>query len=531
MDEEQGLASPLAGGLQGIRSSVSSNVFTGRAVPPPAALDPQTTSLISQNSLALTTVSNQLANISQQVGSLNNSLSGLQQNLALNDELDRQREAAKQRREAILAEQALREGKESELENKIQTALISPVAKIAAKTQSILSQLANFFFTLLGGWLVNTTVEFLRILSDKNVEKFNEFKRKLGLDLLAIGGILLIATVGIKKLVTLGGALAANAFRITFGLVLKKPFDAVINFVRNLVIMSKNKVAKALGLLPEVTQQAAKKPNFLQRAFKNIFRGGSTVADEVTTTGGQKITGDVVQEGAKTGNRFTRFFKNLNPFKGPATEVSKEGAKTMSRNFFSRAFTPMVSILADLAIGEKLDRAIAGTVGYMGSSGAAAKILRPLKKKNPILYNVLVIGSGLVGDSYTKEFYDNILKMFVPEAQAGDMTSAPQINGDVTEVSKGAEIEGIQSNSKMGGAENITPVDNNRDMVEQKISSLDDPQPNIVTLPMGGATNQTGDDGGATSDTEPTTTVPNIKSSDLLNPYLSFSESMYGVFD
>ena len=163
MDEEQGLASPLAGGLQGIRSSVSSNVFTGRAVPPPAALDPQTTSLISQNSLALTTVSNQLANISQQVGSLNTSLSGLQQNLALNDELDRQREAAKQRREAILAEQALREGKESELENKIQTALISPVAKIAAKTQSILSQLANFFFTLLGGWVVNTTVEFLRI--------------------------------------------------------------------------------------------------------------------------------------------------------------------------------------------------------------------------------------------------------------------------------------------------------------------------------------------------------------------------------
>ena len=528
MDEEQGLASPLAGGLQGIRSSVSSNVFTGRAVPPPAALDPQTTSLISQNSLALTTVSNQLANISQQVGSLNTSLSGLQQNLALNDELDRQREAAKQRREAILAEQALREGKESELENKIQTALISPVAKIAAKTQSILSQLANFFFTLLGGWLVNTTVEFLRILSDKNVEKFNEFKRKLGLDLLAIGGILLIATVGIKKLVTLGGALAANAFRITFGLVLKKPFDAVINFVRNLVIMSKNKVAKALGLLPEVAQQATKKPNFLQRTFKNIFRGGSTVVDEATTAGGQKITGDVIQEG---GNRFTRFFKNLNPFKAPVTEVSKEGAKTMSRNFFSRAFTPMVSILADLAIGEKLDRAIAGTVGYMGTSGAAAKILRPLKKKNPILYNVLVIGSGLVGDSYTKEFYDNILKMFVPEAQAGDMTSAPQINGDVTEVSNGMEVEGIQPNAKMGGAENITPVDNNRDVVEQKISSLDDPQPNIVTLPMGGATNQTNDDGGATSDTEPTTTVPNIKSSDLLNPYLSFSESMYGVFD
>ena len=35
MDEEQGLASPIAGSLRGIRRSVSSSVFTGRAVPPP----------------------------------------------------------------------------------------------------------------------------------------------------------------------------------------------------------------------------------------------------------------------------------------------------------------------------------------------------------------------------------------------------------------------------------------------------------------------------------------------------------------
>ena len=52
MDEEQGLVSPIAGGIRGIRRSVSSSVFTGRAVPPPVAQpDPQTTSLLSQNSL------------------------------------------------------------------------------------------------------------------------------------------------------------------------------------------------------------------------------------------------------------------------------------------------------------------------------------------------------------------------------------------------------------------------------------------------------------------------------------------------
>ena len=51
MDEEQQtLASPLAGSIRGIRRSVSSSIFTGRAVPPPVAQpDPQTTSLLSQN--------------------------------------------------------------------------------------------------------------------------------------------------------------------------------------------------------------------------------------------------------------------------------------------------------------------------------------------------------------------------------------------------------------------------------------------------------------------------------------------------
>ena len=53
MDEEQGLQSPIAGGIRGIRRSVSSSIFTGRAVPPPAP-DPQTTSLLNQNSLSLT---------------------------------------------------------------------------------------------------------------------------------------------------------------------------------------------------------------------------------------------------------------------------------------------------------------------------------------------------------------------------------------------------------------------------------------------------------------------------------------------
>ena len=49
MDEEQGLVSPIAGGIRGIRRSVSSSIFTDRAVPPPQPA-PQTPRLLDQNS-------------------------------------------------------------------------------------------------------------------------------------------------------------------------------------------------------------------------------------------------------------------------------------------------------------------------------------------------------------------------------------------------------------------------------------------------------------------------------------------------
>ena len=63
MDEEQNLSSPIAGGIRGIRRSLSSSIFTGRPVAPqinpsvftgrpvpPPQPDPQTTSLLNKNS-------------------------------------------------------------------------------------------------------------------------------------------------------------------------------------------------------------------------------------------------------------------------------------------------------------------------------------------------------------------------------------------------------------------------------------------------------------------------------------------------
>ena len=172
MDEEQGLASPLAGGLRGIRRTVSSSVFGGSRAPVQAQPDPQTTNLLQQNSLALNNVSAQLTNINAQVAGLSGSLASIKENLAVSDSLARQREAAKQNRERILAEQGLREGKESQIESRIQQALTMPVKRVAQKVQGGLANLGSFFTFLTLGWLTNSLINVINAGADKNTDLF-----------------------------------------------------------------------------------------------------------------------------------------------------------------------------------------------------------------------------------------------------------------------------------------------------------------------------------------------------------------------
>ena len=147
MDE---FGSPLAGGIRAVRRNISSS-FLG--APRQAQADPVTTDLLQQQSLSLTSISQQLQTVSGQISRFDASLQGVKENLAISDQLERQREAAKQNRERILAEQGLREGKESQIESRIQNALTFPVRRIAQKTQFTLSRLSNFFLILAGGWL------------------------------------------------------------------------------------------------------------------------------------------------------------------------------------------------------------------------------------------------------------------------------------------------------------------------------------------------------------------------------------------
>jgi len=226
------LASPISGGIQAVRRSVPSSVFAPPPAPAPAEPDPVTTSLIQQNSTALGGVSQQLASISGRVNQLSMSLSSIQSNLAASSQLDQQREAANQNREAVLAEQGLREGKEGQIEQKIQNALFTPIQKIASKTQGLLSRLTSFLFTIGGAWLADKVVLTIKALSTKNADLLKSIISNVTKNVLVMGGIFLLARGKIGSIKGVLMALRTGVLRVAVAGLILTPFKAIINLFK-----------------------------------------------------------------------------------------------------------------------------------------------------------------------------------------------------------------------------------------------------------------------------------------------------------
>ena len=232
------LRSPIAGGIRAVKNTVPSSVFGGAAVS--SQPDPITANLISQNSMALTSVSQQLENISGRVDNLGKSLLVIKRNLEVNAAIERRREAAKAERERRLAEQALREGKESQLESKIQNALFSPVRRLAATTKSLLSRLSGFLFSLIGGWITLKTVQILTALSGKNIKMLKDTIGNILLNVLFAGGILYLSKGRFKNLTGILNVLKNSALAVTAGGIIVAGFNALMKLLKRISDFAKD---------------------------------------------------------------------------------------------------------------------------------------------------------------------------------------------------------------------------------------------------------------------------------------------------
>ena len=209
-------------------------------------------------------------------------------------------------------------------------------------------------------------------------------------------------------------------------------------------------------------------------------------------------------------------------------------------------FTPALNFFLDLQFGEKIEKAFAGAIGFSAASALVAKRAKPLTKmgiSGKLAYFALTIGAGFLGEQQAKNLVDGIGGLFNVkpsgdgESQSSGMSSSGMSSSGMSsnleasgfdDEDTGLNISGVQ----LGGSELIAAANNNKNMVGEKISSLEDPAPNVVTVPIGGTNVPMGAGAsGSSSSNTPTATIPTINSSDVSNPYVPYSESVYGVHD
>lgn len=197
------MQSPLAGGLSGARRAASSVLgsatFASSLAKKIAAIeDRNTAEVLQQNQIALASVNNTLARVGNQMVVLNNSLLAISQLTAQSAALENLKERQKNQQERLLAQQQLREGKESIIEKKIQATLVKPVQRIAGSAQKSLFNLMEFFNRLFFGWLLNQGLQTISALATGNKEKLEQIKDNVLKNLSTVGLTLLALQGGFK---------------------------------------------------------------------------------------------------------------------------------------------------------------------------------------------------------------------------------------------------------------------------------------------------------------------------------------------
>ena len=230
------------------RSRISASSFVGSRDPRPVA-QARDQALLSQNSIQLARVSGEIRTLSAQVNQLSNSLQAVRSDLAAQQALERQKERQEQVIQNRLAQQKLREGKESVVEQKIRAAVLAPAIKLGQKTQGALNSLSGFLFRLFGSWLTLKGVQTLNAFATGNTERLEKLKNQV--------------ITGVASYVALTSAIkgALVGFRGAFGKInlILLGISAIALFrdpIQNFVVMIWEKTKEIIrGIIDYVDEQ------------------------------------------------------------------------------------------------------------------------------------------------------------------------------------------------------------------------------------------------------------------------------------
>ena len=278
------VSSSAFGGGRGGRGIVRSSV----------AIVPQTTAIVKRNEQDIGTLSDSVRVIAAKVQDLGGTVNTVANSVTKNQLLEAEKARQENKQEEQLANEALRTGREDELEKKLQSSLLKPVQAIVSRAQGIFERIKTALGFLLGGWLTKAGIALFDAKRKGLTKRFEELKRNLRNSLIQIGAVLLAATLGFG---ILGRILSRLAFKIA-GLsakILLLPFRALsrlgLNLLRKLPGFSRATVTGTQGAR-------------LVNTARNVVGGGArvTTSGGRVVQGGARVTGAVAQKaGAKVG--------------------------------------------------------------------------------------------------------------------------------------------------------------------------------------------------------------------------------------
>ena len=232
------LRSPIQGGIDQARRSFSASSLGGGAIVPynPAAAAENNASreLLQRNEVTLQQINSSVVAVGSQMNQLNNNLISISNLVTQSSQLEAQEAQQKNKQEMMLAQQQLREGKESIIERKIQSTLQKPVQKIGAKAQFALGNLMNFFNQLFFGWLLYQGIETISALSEGNTEKLEQIKDNVMNNLKKVGSVLFLLNGGLTGIIGALGRVGLLFFKIARLGIIRRPFVELWNIFKGI---------------------------------------------------------------------------------------------------------------------------------------------------------------------------------------------------------------------------------------------------------------------------------------------------------
>ena len=222
----------------------------------------------------------QRTNFEKNIITINTSLLTLQQGLKvvsdkleLSDSLRKIRDANEKKREQQLADQQLKEGKESLVEKKMQSVLVAPLQKIGGKAQSIFAGLFKFFNTILIGIIGTRGIQVIGELVKGNKNFMEIIKSKIMKELGVATGIFLAINGGLgialRSIIRLTGFIG----RIAFTNLLARPLRRIFELAAQGSFLRGARSGPGGGIIPPIDgkskNRVKKKKNIAQRGLQS----------------------------------------------------------------------------------------------------------------------------------------------------------------------------------------------------------------------------------------------------------------------